>query len=44
MKKEVKKNDFKFNKNTFNNEKKKYPGTQNVPKNNVRVNRSGRGN
>ena len=46
MKKETKmKNEFKFNnKNAFNNDKKKYPGAQTTPKNNIRVNRSGRGN
>ncbi len=44
MKKEAKpKNDFKFTKN-MKNEKNSYKGNQNIPKNNMRISRSGRGN
>ena len=38
------KEEFKYTKSSFSNEKKKYPGAQNIPKNNMRINRSGRGN
>lgn len=44
MKKDAKPKDaFKFMKNN-KNEKTNYKGNQNTPKNNIRVNRSGRGN